>query len=159
MNAPATTGSADRIERSILINAPREKVWRALSDAESFGSWFGADLKGQTFAPQQRTLGRITICGFEHVAFDVIVERMEAPHTMSYHWHPYAIKPEVDYEQEARTLVTFTLKEAPGNATLLTVVESGFSKLPPDRYPDAFRANGRGWEAQLKNVMTHAEQA
>ena len=40
--------STDRIEREILLKAPRARVWRALSDAEEFGDWFGVALKGKT---------------------------------------------------------------------------------------------------------------
>eukprot|EP01031_Cornospumella_fuschlensis_P005540 gene5540-6891_t len=71
------TSSTDRIERNILINAPRAKVWDALTNAEKFGDWFGAKLKGQLFVPGKQTLGSITICNFEHVMFDAIVERIE----------------------------------------------------------------------------------
>jgi len=63
--------STDRIEREILIKAPRGKVWRALSNAEEFGNWFGAALKGQTFAAGQRVVGPITYPGYEHLTFDV----------------------------------------------------------------------------------------
>src|SRR5690606_41089104 len=99
--------------------------------------------------------GRITICGHEHAWFDVVVERVEPPNLLSYRWHPYAVDPAVDYEKEQPTLVTFSLKAAPGNATLLTVVESGFDKVPPHRRLEAFRMNGRGWEAQLGNIARH----
>lgn len=150
-----TNPDTDRIERSVVINAPRARVWRALSNAEDFGTWFGANLKGQTFAPGQRARGQITHCGHEHVWFDVVIERIEAPELLSYRWHPYAIDPSVDYTQEQPTLVTFTLKDAPGNATLLTVVESGFDKVPPQRRLEAFRMNGRGWAVQLDNVARH----
>ncbi len=37
--------STDRIERKVLINAPRARVWRALSDAGEFGDWFGVNFK------------------------------------------------------------------------------------------------------------------
>jgi len=148
----------DRIERSILINAPRERVWRALTNAEEFGTWFGAKLEGQSFAPGQRARGQISAatCGHEHVWFDVVVERIEPQHLFSYRWHPYAIDPSVDYAKEQPTLVTFTLKDAPGKGTLLTVVESGFDKVPPQRRLEAFRMNSHGWEAQLNNILRHA---
>src|SRR4051794_36577587 len=106
--------ATDRIERSIVINALRERVWRALSNPEEFGTWFGANLKGQTFAPGQRARGNITYPGYEHLWFDVVVERIEPQDTLSFHWHPYAIDPAVDYTQEPPTLVTFTLQDAPG---------------------------------------------
>ncbi len=147
----------DRIERSIVINAPRERVWRALSSAEEFGTWFGADLKGQSFVPGQRVRGRMSQCGHESVWFDVVIERMEPPDLLSYHWHPYAIDPAVDYAAEAPTQVVFTLRDAPGQGTLLTVVESGFDRVPPQRRLEAFRMHGQGWDAQLGNIARHVE--
>jgi uncharacterized protein YndB with AHSA1/START domain len=152
---PAAATQTDRIERSIQIDAPRSRVWRALANAEEFGAWFGANLKGQTFATGQRVQGQITIAGYEHVKFDVIVERVEPEKLLSYRWHPYAVDPAIDYSKEQRTLVTFTLKDA-GEGTLLTVVESGFDNVPPERRLEAFRMNSGGWEAQLKNIQRHA---
>ena len=52
--------STDRIERSVVLNAPRARVWQALTNAEEFGDWFGANLKGQTFAQGQRARGHLT---------------------------------------------------------------------------------------------------
>jgi uncharacterized protein YndB with AHSA1/START domain len=152
MTTPAET---DRIERSIEIAAPRSRVWRALSDAEEFGHWFGADLRGQAFAPGQRVQGPITIEGYRHILFDVVVERVEPERLLSYRWHPYAVDPAMDYSKEERTLVTFTLQDA-GGGTLLTVVESGFDKVPPQRRMEALRMNTGGWEAQLQNIRRHA---
>ena len=145
------TSSTDRIERSIQINAPRSRVWRAISNAEEFGSWFGANLQGQRMAPGQRVKGHITIKGYEHVEFDVMVERVEPENLLAFRWHPYAVDLKIDYSKEQRTLVTFELKDA-GSGTLLSVVESGFDSVPPARRMEAFRMNSGGWEAQLKNI-------
>lgn len=153
MTTTAPAASTDTIERSIHIKAPRSKVWRSLSDAEQFGTWFGAALKGKTFTSGQRVEAAMTIKGCEHIMFDVIPERIEPESLMSYRWHPYTSGDE--YSQEERTLVTFTLKEVDGG-TLLTVVESGFDKIPPSRRARAFASNSNGWEAQLKNVATYA---
>ena len=145
----------DRIERSIVIDAPRATVWNALADAEAFGSWFGVDLKGQTFAPGQRARGNITHPGYEHLQFAVVIDRMQPLELLSFHWHPYAIDPAVDYSAEQPTLVTFTLADAGNNRTLLTIVESGFDNVPPHRRLEAFRMNGAGWDAQLTNIVRH----
>jgi uncharacterized protein YndB with AHSA1/START domain len=155
---PSPASDTDRIERSVVIKAPRERVWRALSNAEEFGAWFGANLAGQTFAPGQRACGHITHPGYEHIFMDVLVERIEPQDLLSFHWHPYAVDPAVDYSKEEPTLVTFTLKDAPGNGTLLTVVESGFDKVPPQRRLEAFRMNSRGWEAQMDNIVRHVSK-
>jgi uncharacterized protein YndB with AHSA1/START domain len=152
MSIPSDT---DRIERSVVINAPRDRVWRAISNAEEFGTWFHANLSGQVFAPGQRARGHITHPGYEHLFFEVVVERIEPPQLLSFRWHPYAVDTAIDYSQEEPTLVTFTLGEAAGNATVLTVVESGFDKLPPERRLEAFRMNSGGWEAQMENIVRH----
>jgi uncharacterized protein YndB with AHSA1/START domain len=147
--------NTDALERSILIQAPRERIWRALTDAKAFGQWFGANLPGSTFEPGQHVRGPITICGHEHVVFDARIDRVEPQDLMSYFWHPYAVDPAVDYSKETPTLVTFTLQDADNNATLLTVVESGFDQVPPQRRVEAFAMNSRGWEFQLKNIANH----
>ncbi len=71
------TSSTDRIEREILLKAPRTRVWRALSNAEEFGDWFGVALSGKTFAAGARVQGHITIPGYEHVVFDVEIVKVE----------------------------------------------------------------------------------
>lgn len=152
----STVLDSNCIERSIVINAPRDRVWRALSNAENFGTWFGASLKGQTFVPGQRVRGPMGAgCGHENVWFDVVIERVEPQDLFSYRWHPYAVEPDTDYSGEEQTLVTFTLKDAPGSGTLLTVVESGFDKVPPHRRLEAFRMHSSGWDAQLNNIVRH----
>lgn len=148
--------TTDRLERSILIDAPRARVWRALTNAEEFGRWFGVNLAGQRFAAGQRVQGNFTIEGFTHAIFDVIVEDMEPEKLFSWRWHPHAVERGVDYSKEERTRVSFTLKEAAGGATLLTVEETGFDKVPPERRMDALRMVTRGWEAQLKNIQAYA---
>jgi uncharacterized protein YndB with AHSA1/START domain len=148
------THNTDRIERKVLLKAPRARVWRALSNAEEFGNWFGVKLQGKSFAPGQRVQGNITYPGYEHVVFDVWIERMEPQRLLSWRWHPAAIEQGVDYSDEPTTLVVFELQEAEGG-TLLSVVESGFDEIPPHRRLEAFRLNSGGWEAQVKNIENH----
>lgn len=152
-----TTSDTDRIERQVSINAPRERVWRALTNAEEFGTWFGANLKGQTFTPGQRTRGNLTFAGYEHHHFDVVVERVQPQELMSFHWHPYAMDETINYAEETPTLVTFTLHDGQAKGTLLKVVESGFDKVPASRRREAFRMNSHGWEAQMAKIVRHVD--
>ena len=149
------SAETDRIERSVVVKATRERVWRAISHAEEFGTWFGVNLKDQTFSPGQLVRGPITIAGYEHIIWEARIERIEPPNLLSFRWHPYAIDSKADYTQEEPTLVTFSLADAAADATLLTVVESGFDKLPPERRLEAFRMNGRGWTTQMDNIARH----
>ena len=146
--------STDHIERTILLKAPRSRVWRALSNAEEFGNWFGVALKGKVFAAGQRVQGQITYPGYEHVVFEVLIDRLEPERLLSWRWHPYAVDPSVDYSKEPTTLVVFELKEIEGG-TLLSVVESGFDNVPLSRRLEAFRMNSGGWDEQVKNIERH----
>lgn len=146
----------DRIEKTIELNAPIEKVWRALTDHNEFGEWFRVKLDGP-FMPGEISHGRITYPGYEHVKWTALIKEMTAPRYFSFTWHPYAIEPDVDYSEEAPTLVEFRL-EPVSNGTRLTVVESGFDALPSHRRPDAFRMNENGWAQQLKNIQAHVER-
>ena len=143
----------DRIEKTIELNAPIEKVWRALTDHNEFGEWFRVKLDGP-FIPGEISHGRITYPGYEHMTMEVVVQKMEPPRLFSYLWHPYAVDPEVDYSQEPSTLVEFVLEEIPAG-TRLRVRESGFDALPAARRAEAFRMNEGGWTEQLLNVERH----
>jgi DNA-binding transcriptional ArsR family regulator/uncharacterized protein YndB with AHSA1/START domain len=146
--------STDRIERKILLKASRSRVWQALANAEEFGKWFGVAFKEKTFAPGQRVQGKVTCQGYEHVGFDVVIERMEPERLFSWRWHPYPVDPSIDYSKEPTTLVVFELEEVE-EGTLLTVVESGFDAIPPSRRLQAFRMHSTGWDEQMKNIENH----
>jgi uncharacterized protein YndB with AHSA1/START domain len=145
--------STDRIEKSIFLRAPRSRVWRAIANAEEFDAWFGVKLEG-AFAPGARVSGRITTPGYEHLIIDIAIERVDPERLFSYRWHPYAIETDVDYSGEPTTLVEFRLEDAPGG-TRLTVIESGFDRIPVSRRAEAFRMNDQGWAEQLKNIERH----
>jgi uncharacterized protein YndB with AHSA1/START domain len=146
--------STDRIERKVLINAPRGRVWRALSDAGEFGDWFGVNFKGKSFVAGEHIQGKITYPGYEHLTMDVLIERIVPEKSLSWRWHPAAIDPKADYSHEPTTLVEFELKEVPGG-TMLTVVESGLDKIPLARRADVFRMNSSGWDQQMENIKKH----
>jgi uncharacterized protein YndB with AHSA1/START domain len=146
--------ATDRIERKILLKAPRSRVWRALANARELGDWFGVSLEGETLTAGGRVRGKITYPGYEHLTFEIQIERMEPERLLSWRWHPAAIDPAVDYSKEPTTLVSFELQDAVGG-TLLTLVESGFDNIPPARRLDAFRMNSGGWDEQMKNIEKH----
>jgi len=145
--------TTDRIEKQFLLHAPRSRVWQALADAQEFGTWFGVKLEGR-FAPGARVRGRITHKGYEHLPFEMTIERMEPERTLTWRWHPYAVEPGVDYSKEPTTLVEFELTES-AEGTTVTVVESGFDRIPLSRRAKAFEMNDRGWAAQMKAIERH----
>lgn len=147
----------DRIERQILLHVPRSRIWRALTDPVEFGTWFGVKVNG-TFAPGARVSGQITHKGYEHVTWDITIERMEPERLFSWRWHPYAVAPGVDYSAEPATRVVFEL-EPVADGTLLKVVESGFDDVPLARRAQAYRMNSEGWTAQMGAIERHVGAA
>src|SRR5262245_378227 len=127
--------TTDRIEKKVLLGAPRARVWRAIADAGEFGSWFGAALEGG-FAAGAQVKGRITTPGYDHLTMEVAVERLDPERLLSFRWHPYAIDPKADYSGEPTTLVEFRLAEV-GSGTELVVAESGFDRIPEARRAEA----------------------
>lgn len=147
----------DAIRKQVTLKASRSRVWRALTDYREFSAWFRVELE-TPFAAGQPTAGQLTYPGYEHLRMEVVVQKLEPESYFSFTWHPYAIKPDVDYSGETPTLVEFRLEETAGE-TLLTILESGFAKLPPDRRDEAFRMNDGGWSEQLQNIKLHVGQA
>jgi uncharacterized protein YndB with AHSA1/START domain len=144
---------SDRIEKSIEINAPVSRVWRALTDHREFGAWFRVAIE-RPFVVGEVARGNILHPGYEHIQWEVTITAMEPERRFAFTWHPYAVDPEVDYSGEPPTLVEFTL-ESKGAGTLLRVVESGFDRVPAHRRAEAFRMNEGGWAAQMENIAAH----
>jgi uncharacterized protein YndB with AHSA1/START domain len=160
--------STDRIEKKILLRAPRERVWRAISDANEFGSWFGVRFDGP-FAEGTRLTGKITPTTVDaevakmqepHAgkAFEWTIERIEPMSRLSFRWHPYGIEEGVDYSKEPTTLIVFELADAP-EGILLTITESGFDQIPLERRTKAFKANEGGWEHQTRLIEKYLAKA
>ncbi len=150
MLATENQTSTDRIEKRVTLRAPQSRVWRALTNIQEFNAWFGVKLEG-AFTEGATVRGSITIKGYEHVMLEILVERIQPEKLFSYRWHPYAVDPKQDYSTEPTTLVEFRLDEAE-SGTLLTIIESGFDRLPASRRAEAFRMNDAGWTGQAKNL-------
>ena len=145
---------SDRIEKTVTIKAPLDRVWRAISDHSEFGTWFKVVLD-QPFVAGQPSTGHMTFRD-RKIAWNADVVTLEPPHRFAFRWRPYAIDPNVDYSAEPKTLVEFTLTPE-GDATRLTVVETGFDAIPEHRRAEAYRMNDQGWAKQVENVRDHVE--
>jgi uncharacterized protein YndB with AHSA1/START domain len=157
----------DRIEKQILLRAPIERVWRAISDAREFGAWFGVAFDGP-FVAGARLTGRIVPTTVDpevaklqkpHAgkAFEIVVDRIEPMRRFAFRWHPFAVEPGIDYSTEPMTLVLFELEEAAGG-TRLTISETGFDRIPLARRARAFTANDGGWAKQTTLIEKYLAQ-
>lgn len=170
--------TTDRIEKQVTLKAPVSRVWRAISDAKEFGAWFGFTLDGP-FVVGKRMKGTFDGSIDERAIMDAqermgiapskvklppadatfcTVEAIEPERYFSFRWIPYGIDAEADPAAEPTTLVEFRLEPVAGG-TLLTIVESGFDRVPAHRRARAFRMNEGGWAAQAENVRKYVEGA
>lgn len=159
--------TTDRIEKQIVLHAPLDRVWRAISDAGEFGSWFGAEIDG-AFVAGAAAIGRIVPTKVDPAvarlqephrgaAFMIMVTRIEPPRCFAFRWHPLGADPAPDGAPAPTTLVTFELAEIDAGV-LLTISESGFDGLPPARRAAAWQANDSGWDHQARLIALYLAQ-
>ncbi len=98
--------STDRIEKKVLLRAPLQRVWRAISDSSEFGTWFGLKFDGpfvqrasvrgvivpSTINPEINALEK----PHEGVVFEIKIEKIEPERLFSFRWHPNAVKRDFD---------------------------------------------------------------
>ena len=137
----------DSIERDILIHAPPERVWSALTEARHLGRWFGDAGAEVELTPG----GQLRIDWRVHGTALGVVEELDAPRTFSFRW---SLIPGEPPRPGSSTLVRFTLEAEGEGDTRLRVVESGFRTLDGDaserrRHLDA---NTAGWKAELDEL-------
>ncbi len=158
----------DRIEKKVMLEAPQERVWKAISDAREFGTWFGMELDGP-FEVGQRISGRIRPTRvdaeiakmqepWDGAACDLLVQTIEPISRFAFRWHPYVVDESKGFDDEPSTLVTFELEQV-AQGTHLTITESGFDQLPAERRAKAFADNAEGWQMQMTLIGKYLAQS
>lgn len=140
------TAMQDAIERDIVIQAPRERVYHALTDTEQLKLWFPDNIEGR-FA-----VGEAPIFDFgKYGKGGVLVVAADPVEYVAYRWTPGLPRVEgyvSDPRKDPTTLVEFKLEEVP-EGTRVIFRESGFASLPAEMYADALRDNTSGWDEML----------
>lgn len=131
----------DPIERILELEAPPERVWRALSDPEELALWFGHSAELDL-----RPGGGGWFGWSGHGRFAVRVEEVDAPRRLAWRW---ARDSDVELDESPSTLVEWELEEGSDGGTVLHLRESGF-ELGQDR-----EQNVRGWRAELGDLADH----
>ncbi|HEX2620880.1 MAG TPA: SRPBCC domain-containing protein [Phototrophicaceae bacterium] len=131
------------VERSIRVNAPRERVWQAVTEPEHIIQWFLPALPG---VPMKRdSEGTLSLSMGPMDAAFAVLENIEAPHRVTSRSLP-----------DKQLATTYTLIEENGG-TRVTVTMSGFESLPDDARHDRLRLSGENWDRALANLKAHIE--
>jgi uncharacterized protein YndB with AHSA1/START domain len=150
-----TDAEMNRIDRTIEVNAPPDRVWRVLTTAKDLAAWFEMKVEGE-IAPGAEVWMTTTNPAYAGQRFVVRVTEMTPPRRFAWQWHPGAIDPAVDYSKEPWTTVTFTL-EPSGGGTRLSVAETGFDEVSLARRAKVFKDNSQGWTAVIVWIQKYAE--
>ena len=144
-------GSA-RIEREIVIDAPPERVWAALTEAEHLGEWFGNDGAEVDLRPG----GSVVLRWKEHGVYYSRIERVDPERFFSMRG---AYLPDEEPRPGNSTLVEFTLAPE-GDGTRLRVVESGFEdlELTEEQRAQQLAGNIEGWQIELAELVEYARR-
>jgi uncharacterized protein YndB with AHSA1/START domain len=139
------------VRRTIRIEAPVEKVWRAIAEPEHISRWFG-----RTVLDGSGVGATGTMTFPDYGAIPLRVEAYDEPHLISYRWNnddalgglPAAI------DENTSTVFTFTLDEVEGG-TQLTVVESGFERTSAPL--ENLESHRTGWDEELDKMVALVE--
>jgi uncharacterized protein YndB with AHSA1/START domain len=143
-------GFPDRIERTVELGHPPERVWTAITTAEGLAAWFG-DRAEIDLRPGGAARVVWTAEGHDQ---QLRVERVEEPRVFGFTWRIDGLP----HDDPRRTYVEFTLERA-GSGTRLQVVETGFAQLGPDEHRNAHSGNTAGWAHELGDLAAHLDAA
>ena len=143
----------DRIEREVLIDAPMERVWELVTQAEHLGSWFG-DAGAEV---DLRPGGAMELRWSEHGTSRGRIEAVQPTRLFAFRWAPFKDPGGVDPTHGNSTRVEFSL-DAEGDGTRLRVVESGFGMLdcPDEKRGRNLEGNTEGWRLELGELQEYA---
>lgn len=152
-----TLSELSRIDRTIEIAAPPERVWRALTTAAELSAWFQVKIEGE-IVPGNEVWMVAMHPGYEGVRFRVRFVELTPPLRFAWEWCPGAVDSKVDYSKEPRTTVTFTLEPCAAG-TRLSVAETGFDRVSLERRAKVYGDNSQGWTEVLEWLRRYAETA
>jgi uncharacterized protein YndB with AHSA1/START domain len=150
------TGSMDRIEQQIEIDATAVRVWELISTP----GWWINDGEIVTHRLEQRG-SRVVVHDPVHGAFVLEVEALEPPRYAAYRWFsgaPSAAHAETTLDAGSSTLVEFWIEDRGDGGVSLRVAESGFEQL--DRTAEErrkmFDENTEGWTIELAAARSYS---
>lgn len=131
------------VERTIWIDTPRERVWRAITDPHELEKWFlpalpGAQLKLDDSGTLLVAMGPMEI-GF------AMVEGVDPQRRVTTRGLP-----------DQLTAATYTLADQDGG-TLVTVRMTGFESMPSNTASDRTAPSGAAWDKALANLKAYVE--
>jgi uncharacterized protein YndB with AHSA1/START domain len=138
----------DEVRRELEIQAPRERVWAALTEPEQLLRWFPDKRAEIDLRP-----GGDAVLEWDEATAEAVVDVVEPPSHFVFRWRPEGLG-------RPFTTVSFTLEELQdGTSTRVRLVESGFASLPDQIETQSQKGNDEGWAHELKELKEYLEAA
>jgi uncharacterized protein YndB with AHSA1/START domain len=136
------------IERSIWIGAPRERVWRAITDPEQIAQWFSPGTKWEGTGLEVG--GRMFVLNPETGAemYVQVVEAVEPPYRL--------VTRSVPEPSEVVHVTTWQLEEE-NRGTRLILTHSGYELEPVEARATSMEQNAFGFGMMLENLAAYIE--
>ncbi len=140
------TNVQDVIEREIIVKAPQDKVYQAITDPVEIIKWFPDTIEGSL------AVGERPILGFGgHGKSQIYIEAAKPHDYFAYRWVPGSGGIIGDVLKVANTLVEFHILPVE-EGTKIVVKESGFASLPAEVAEKSFMENSGGWEFMISRL-------
>ncbi|MCA0459041.1 MAG: SRPBCC domain-containing protein [Chloroflexi bacterium] len=129
------------VERQIWIDAPKDKVWEAITDPDLIAQWMVPNLPGAVLKLDDT--GKVQVFLGPMGADFMVIKPVEAHRQLTTYSLP-----------DQLLTATYTLQEL-DNGTQVSVTMGGFEKLPAAARDDRAELSGEGWERALQNLKAH----
>ena len=137
------------VERSVLIDAPRERVWKAVTDPAHLEKWYAP---GCPWEIPLLDVGQTV--KFHNTDTDIqlaTIEELEPLHRFTLRW-------ELDPAHPGITLLnSFTLEEENGS-TRATISQAGYESLPDGVREEQFRQDADAYTAIAESLKSYLER-
>jgi uncharacterized protein YndB with AHSA1/START domain len=136
------------VERSIWINAPRERAWLAVTDPQQLTMWYATYYAWEI--PTLQVGAQVKFFNGPDDILHATIEVIDPPREFTLRWEP-------DKTYPSMTLVTTFKLEEENGGTRATILESGYEGMPADEREEWMKATGEGYTMSMENLKAHVE--
>lgn len=137
-------------ERSVSIHAPREQVWRAITEPEHLREWYAPGCAWEI--PSLLVGETIKFHNSETDIQPATIEVVDPLRELTLHWQLDPANPET-------ALVNTFRMEAENGDTRVTVIQAGYEALPDDIRLEQFRQDAEAYTAIVESLKAYLERS
>lgn len=135
----------DSIRKELTLAAPRDRVWRALTDPAELVRWFPTHAAEVDLRP-----GGAVRFSWQDSEDEGVIDEVEPGERLVFRWR-------MQGSDRPSTRVANTLTDIPEGGTRLVLTEEGFAALADDERDEMIAGNAQGWAEELEELRALVE--